>query len=111
MVLFFVRQCQRKKAKVQSYKDVKHSASIFFAALYYGKLFDYYENAVKNMYIFLTGEFYMMLLHWTMIFLVLAIIAAVLGFGGVARESAGIAKILFIVFLVIWLVSFFSYNM
>lgn len=51
-----------------------------------------------------------MLLHWTMVFLVLAIIAAVLGFGGLAQESAGIAKILFIVFLVIYVLSFFAYR-
>ena len=48
-----------------------------------------------------------MLLHWSMIFLVLALVAAVLGFGGIAQESAGIAKILFILFLVIFVVSFF----
>ncbi|HEV2600752.1 MAG TPA: DUF1328 domain-containing protein [Candidatus Babeliales bacterium] len=50
------------------------------------------------------------MLHWTMVFLVLAIIAAVLGFGGLAQESAGIAKILFIVFLVIYVLSFFAYR-
>lgn len=33
-------------------------------------------------------------------FLILAIIAAFLGFGGIAGASAGIAKILFAVFLV-----------
>ena len=49
-----------------------------------------------------------MLLDWAVIFLVLALIAGVLGFGGIAKESAGIAKILFIVFLVIYLISFIS---
>lgn len=48
-----------------------------------------------------------MLLNWALIFLVFALIAGVLGFGGIAKESAGIAKVLFIVFLVIFLVSFF----
>ena len=48
-----------------------------------------------------------MLLNWALIFLVLSIIAGVLGFGGIARESAGIAKILFIVFLIIYILSFF----
>lgn len=48
-----------------------------------------------------------MLLNWAFIFLVLALIAAVLGFGGIAKESAGIAKILFIVFLIIFIISFF----
>ena len=49
-----------------------------------------------------------MLLDWALIFLVLALVAGVLGFGGVAQESAWIAKILFIVFLVIYLLSFLS---
>ena len=52
-----------------------------------------------------------MLLDWAFIFLILALIAAVLGFGGIAQESAGIAKILFIIFLVIFIVSFFFNRM
>ena len=46
------------------------------------------------------------MLHWSLVFLVIALIAAVLGFGGIAGAAAGIAKILFFVFLVVWLVSF-----
>jgi uncharacterized membrane protein YtjA (UPF0391 family) len=46
------------------------------------------------------------MLHWTLVFLVLALIAAILGFGGLAGTAIGIAKILFFVFLVIWLISF-----
>lgn len=49
-------------------------------------------------------------LNWTVIFLVLALVAAIFGFGGIASESAGIAKILFLVFLVVWIVSFFMYR-
>jgi uncharacterized membrane protein YtjA (UPF0391 family) len=48
-----------------------------------------------------------MLLDWAFIFLILALIAGVLGFGGLAGESMGIAKILFVVFLVIFIISFF----
>ena len=48
-----------------------------------------------------------MLLNWAFIFLVFALIAGVLGFGGIARESAWIAKILFLVFLVIFIASYF----
>ena len=44
------------------------------------------------------------MLHWSLVFLVLAIIAAILGFGGIAGTAVGIAKILFFVFLVIWIV-------
>ena len=45
------------------------------------------------------------MLNWAAAFLVLALIAAVLGFGGVAAVSVEFAKILFIVFLVLFLVS------
>jgi uncharacterized membrane protein YtjA (UPF0391 family) len=46
-----------------------------------------------------------MLLHWTLVFLVLAILAAVFGFGFAASAFAGIAKILFFVFLVVFVIS------
>ncbi|MCU0710570.1 MAG: DUF1328 domain-containing protein [Pirellula sp.] len=38
--------------------------------------------------------------------LVIALIAAVLGFGGIAGSFMGVAKILFVVFLVLAVVSF-----
>lgn len=40
------------------------------------------------------------MLRWALGFLIVAIIAAMLGFGGVAAASAGIAKVLFFIFLV-----------
>ncbi|HZH01252.1 MAG TPA: DUF1328 domain-containing protein, partial [Flavisolibacter sp.] len=40
------------------------------------------------------------MLRWTVIFLVVAIIAAIFGFGGIASGAASIAKILFFIFLV-----------
>lgn len=43
------------------------------------------------------------LLSWTVLFLVVALIAAVFGFGGIASDSAGIAKILFFIFLVLFI--------
>jgi uncharacterized membrane protein YtjA (UPF0391 family) len=46
----------------------------------------------------------MSLLGWALIFLVVALIAAALGFGGVASASAGIAKVLFFIFLVVFVV-------
>lgn len=46
------------------------------------------------------------MLHYSLVFLVFAIVAAVLGFGGIAGMAAGFAKILFFAFLVIWLVTF-----
>lgn len=49
-----------------------------------------------------------MLLHWTLVFLVVAIICAVLGFGFAAATFAGLAKILFVVFLVVYVISLIS---
>jgi len=48
------------------------------------------------------------MLHWSLMFLVLALIAAILGFGGLAGAAVGIAKVLFFVFLVVWLIAFLS---
>ena len=45
------------------------------------------------------------MLRWTVIFLVVAIIAAVFGFGGIAVGAASIAKILFFIFIVLFLLS------
>lgn len=45
------------------------------------------------------------MLRWALLFLVLAIVAGVLGFGGVAGASVGIAKLLFAAFLLVFLVS------
>jgi len=45
------------------------------------------------------------MLYWTMIFLVVALIAAAFGFTGIAADSAGIAKILFAIFLIMFVVS------
>ena len=45
------------------------------------------------------------MLYWTLIFLVIALVAGLFGFGGIASASAGIAKILFAIFLVLFLVS------
>ncbi len=46
------------------------------------------------------------MLNWAITFLVIALIAAVFGFGGIAGTAAGMAKVLFFVFLVLFLVSF-----
>jgi uncharacterized membrane protein YtjA (UPF0391 family) len=48
------------------------------------------------------------MLRWTITFLIVAIIAAILGFGGVAAGAAGIAKILFFFFLVAFVISLIS---
>jgi uncharacterized membrane protein YtjA (UPF0391 family) len=46
-----------------------------------------------------------MMLRWALGFFVIALIAAVLGFGGIAVAAAGIAKIIFYIFLVLFVVS------
>ena len=45
------------------------------------------------------------MLRWALAFLVIAIIAAVFGFTDIAGTSAYIAKILFFVFLILFVVS------
>jgi len=44
------------------------------------------------------------MLRWAFIFLVVGIVAGLLGFTGVAGTATGIAKFLFFVFIAIWLV-------
>jgi uncharacterized membrane protein YtjA (UPF0391 family) len=46
------------------------------------------------------------MLYWAAIFFVIALVAAIFGFGGIAASAVGVAKILFFVFLVLALVSF-----
>jgi uncharacterized membrane protein YtjA (UPF0391 family) len=46
------------------------------------------------------------MLGWAVTFLIIALIAAVLGFGGIAAASAGIAKVLFFIFLVMCVIFF-----
>lgn len=46
------------------------------------------------------------MLHYSVVFLVIALIAAVFGFGGIAAGAVEIAKILFVIFAVMAVVSF-----
>lgn len=43
------------------------------------------------------------MLYWALIFFIVAIVAAVFGFGGLASASAGIAQVLFFIFLVLFI--------
>lgn len=45
------------------------------------------------------------MLRWALIFLVVAIVAGIFGFAGIMLAAAGIAKLLFYLFLVLFLVS------
>ena len=46
--------------------------------------------------------------RWGIIFLVIALIAAALGFGGLAGTAAGAAKIVFVVRIILFPVSLFT---
>ncbi len=48
------------------------------------------------------------MLRYAVIFLVIALIAALFGFGGIAAGAVGIAKTLFFVFIVLAVISFIA---
>ncbi|MAK62249.1 MAG: DUF1328 domain-containing protein [Ponticaulis sp.] len=48
------------------------------------------------------------MLGWALAFFILAIVAAAFGFGGIAGASAGIAQLLFFVFLALLVVTFIA---
>ncbi len=45
------------------------------------------------------------MLYWAFVFLVVALVAGLLGFGGVASTAASIAQALFFVFLIVFVVA------
>jgi uncharacterized membrane protein YtjA (UPF0391 family) len=45
------------------------------------------------------------MLSWALAFFILAIVAAVFGFGGIAAGAGTIAKVLFFVFLILFVIS------
>ncbi len=45
------------------------------------------------------------MLYYSLVFLFISVVAAIFGFGGVATASAGIAKILFFVFIIGFVIS------
>jgi uncharacterized membrane protein YtjA (UPF0391 family) len=45
------------------------------------------------------------MLAWVIIFLVISLLAALFGFTGLAVATAGIAKVLFFIFLVLFLIT------
>lgn len=46
------------------------------------------------------------MLHYAVVFFVIALVAALFGFGGIAAGAVGIAKILFFVFIILAIASF-----
>jgi uncharacterized membrane protein YtjA (UPF0391 family) len=49
------------------------------------------------------------MLYYALVFFVIALFAGVLGFGGIALAFAGVAKILFFIFLILFVVSLVSH--
>ena len=45
------------------------------------------------------------MMRWAIPFLVIALIAAVFGFGGIAAAAVDIARILFLIFIVLFVIS------
>ena len=45
------------------------------------------------------------MLGWALAFLIIALISGVLGFGGIAGASVGIAKFLFVVFVALFIIA------
>ncbi len=43
------------------------------------------------------------MLYWALVFFIVALVAGVLGFGGIAAAASDMARILFFIFLVIFL--------
>ncbi|MFA6066300.1 MAG: DUF1328 domain-containing protein [Candidatus Babeliaceae bacterium] len=46
-----------------------------------------------------------MLLYWAAVFFIIALAAGILGFTSIARESSAVARILFFVFIILFLIS------
>ena len=45
------------------------------------------------------------MLYWALVFLVVSLVAALFGFGGISLAAADIARILFFVFIVLFVLS------
>jgi uncharacterized membrane protein YtjA (UPF0391 family) len=45
------------------------------------------------------------MLYWALMFLIVALVAALFGFGGIASAATGIAQILFVIALVLFAIS------
>jgi uncharacterized membrane protein YtjA (UPF0391 family) len=45
------------------------------------------------------------MLYWAVVFFIIALVAALFGFTGIGFAAAGVARILFLVFLVLFVVS------
>jgi uncharacterized membrane protein YtjA (UPF0391 family) len=60
------------------------------------------EPAISSRVLHFKHQF---MLRWSVIFFVIAIIAAIFGFGGIAEGAASIAKVLFFIFLALFIIT------
>lgn len=60
------------------------------------------RGAVKSSLLNLNVE---IMLRWSVIFFIIAIVAAIFGFGGIAEGAASIAKVLFFIFLALFIIT------
>lgn len=49
------------------------------------------------------------MLWWAVVFFIIAIVAAIFGFGGIAAGAMVIAKVLFVIFLILFVLSLLVY--
>jgi uncharacterized membrane protein YtjA (UPF0391 family) len=49
------------------------------------------------------------MLYWALLFFIIAIVAGVFGFGGISAAASGIAKLLFVLFLMMFTASLIIY--
>ena len=45
------------------------------------------------------------MLSWVIIFLIVAIVAGIFGFGGIVDAAVGIAKVIFFIFVILFIIS------
>jgi uncharacterized membrane protein YtjA (UPF0391 family) len=62
----------------------------------------------KTLHPFTYHKKFNIMLRWSVTFFVIALIAAVLGFGGLAGSAAYLAKILFFIALIVFVISLIS---
>lgn len=50
------------------------------------------------------------MLYWAIVFFLVAVVASIFGFGGIATESAAIAKILAVIGIVLAIIAFIGHR-
>jgi uncharacterized membrane protein YtjA (UPF0391 family) len=68
-------------------------------------MFDVLQGLPSGVIASSAGEGGRIVLGWALLFLIIALIAATFGFTGIAASAAGIARILFCVFLLLFVVT------